>query len=118
MKLTANNDILLTLGLAGGVVGLLYFLHKDYEKRRLNTRVIAEGAFDSAEYKTRHATRPDWSGGQYRDKPKKENITVIRFTDGSSVVVDGYIDIAYAKGTKISVEENGLGERTVCMALP
>lgn len=123
-------DGLKFLGLGAVVIGVgvgLWKLAKEAVRAdailRNRWTTIKSGFFDCVKYDVRHVEKREDEYGigrgqslRWRYRTAKEDITLVVFEDGTSIILNGKMEIPYAKGTQISIRENGLCERQVVPA--
>lgn len=81
-------------------------------------KVIHRGKLEKVEYATRQSSAPSVSTGSIGAVQVVKDVSVVHMQDGSQVVIDGKIDVLFAKGTPVAVEENGLRQRKLVADLP
>ena len=112
-----------------GAIVLLVKLASDSaaarEGKRNQWRTIKTGTFDRVSYGVKHVEKAENeygfgrdSGYRLRYRTAKEDVTTVIFEDGSTILLEGQVEVPFARGALISVSENGLGERSVFLASP
>lgn len=115
----------LLLGAAGVIAAVCYGEHRWTQNRRKEIHTVHTGAFSHIKYEVEHETNYvpgiyyggyPRGGTQYGPGHKQNilnDVSVVHMEDGSSVILEGKIDVLFAKGTQIVVKENGLGTRWI-----
>jgi hypothetical protein len=96
------------LGLA--VAGL--FAAKSFATKLSAVRtVIHSGVLEKIEYTTKHSSMPSYAGGTLSASQVVSDVTVVFMQDGTQVLINDKIDVLFAKGARVRVEQDGFGRR-------
>lgn len=119
-----------TIGVVAVIGGILVLasklgaqLNQERDRKRNSWHQVKAGRFAGTSFDVRHVERAENEYGigrnheyRVRYRTAKEDITVVRFEDGATCVLDGQVEVLFSVGAEIRVEENLLGERRVVLA--
>lgn len=103
-----NKIVKLVLIGTGIYVATKYF--SDFRKRSETYKVVGSGKFSHAEI---HSDQNNL--GNNVSFPQRT--TIVHMEDGSRFLVSGMIDLPFAKGSEVKVEENDFGHRRIVKVL-
>lgn len=100
--------------IALGVVAYVAAVKESKQRARLRNdwKFLASGHFDSVIHGTHNYFRNRRSGSMVHTSSREKiemDITVIRFSDGRTLVAESLLGMPFPKGSDVSVYRNGLG---------
>ena len=102
----------------GLVVAALVVSKKFSDKLTATRTVVHRGILEKIEYTTKHSNMPSYASGTLSSAPVVSDATVVHMQDGTQVVISGKIDVLFAKGMRVAVEEDGLKRRLLVSDVP
>lgn len=105
------NGLVKLSALVGLVVAGLFAASKVNSKLSATRNVVHSGVLEKIEYTTKHSSMPAYNAGSLSSSQVVTDATLVYMQDGTQVIMGGKLDILFAKGTRVRVEEDGFRRR-------